>query len=96
MSYFDKVMALDPTAQDYYRMFLAPGLSHCFGGSGAFPDTTFDAMREWVENGVAPDTLTATSVGTTPIITRPLCPYPSKQKYDGVGNATIGEGFYCA
>jgi hypothetical protein len=76
-------------------LFLAPGLNHCFGGNGAFPDTTFDAMREWVENGVAPDSLAATSVNTSPIIKRTLCPYPKKQVYDGVGNATAGEGFSC-
>ncbi|KAH8897580.1 feruloyl esterase-like protein B precursor [Thozetella sp. PMI_491] len=94
-SYYDKVMALDPNSQDFYRMFLAPGIGHCFGGSGAFPDTTFDAMRQWVEEGTAPDTLMATSVSTSPIIKRPLCPYPKKQMYDGVGNVTAGEGFFC-
>lgn len=86
---------MDSNAQDFYRMFLAPGIGHCFGGPGAFPDTTFDAMRRWVENGTAPDTLIATSVGVSPVIKRPLCPYPKKQMHNGSGNATAGEGFYC-
>ncbi len=80
---------------DYYRMFLAPGIAHCFTGPGAFPDTTFDALVKWVEKGVAPDSLPATSVGTNPIIKRTLCPYPKREKYDGVGNLTLGEGFSC-
>lgn len=88
-------MEKDPSVHDYYRFFSAPGVEHCFGGSGAFPDTTFDAMREWVENGVAPDILEGTSVGTTPIIKRNLCPYPQQQYYDGTGNQTTAEAFYC-
>lgn len=93
--YYDTVMAMDPAAHDFYRLFLAPGLEHCFSGLGAYPDTTFDAMRRWVETGVAPDTLAATSVGTTPIIHRPPCPYPKQQYYNGTGSSTSGEGFYC-
>jgi len=54
--YYRAVMKLDPAVHGYYRLFLAPGINHCFGGAGAFPDTAFDAPREWVENGVAPDT----------------------------------------
>ncbi|KAK3935404.1 putative feruloyl esterase [Diplogelasinospora grovesii] len=93
--YYQAVMQTDPTVRSYYRLFLAPGINHCFGGPGAFPDTTFDAMRAWVEDGVAPDTLAATSVGTTPILKRSLCPYPQRQYYNGTGNSTAGEGFYC-
>jgi hypothetical protein len=35
----------------------------------------------WLENGVALDTITATGGGRT----RPLCPYPKKQTYIGGG-----------
>ncbi|KAF3012674.1 hypothetical protein E8E14_011674 [Neopestalotiopsis sp. 37M] len=92
--YYDNVLEQDPDAHDFYRLFFAPGVSHCTGGAGAYPYSTFDAMREWVETGVAPDILNATST-VAPIISRPLCPYPKEQKYDGVGNSTVGEGFYC-
>ncbi|KAL1848551.1 hypothetical protein Daus18300_013561 [Diaporthe australafricana] len=92
--YYENVLAQEPNAQDFYRLFFAPGLGHCFTGPGAYPDSTFDAMREWVETGVAPEILNATSTDA-PIISRPLCPYPQEQKYDGVGNSTAGEGFYC-
>jgi hypothetical protein len=95
LHYYDAVTGLDPNIHDFYRLFLSPGLGHCFGGNGAYPDGTFDAMRKWVEEGVAPEILNATSIGTALTIQRPLCPYPKKQYYDGIGNATLGEGFYC-
>jgi feruloyl esterase len=81
--YYDRVTALDPNVHDFYRLFLAPGVYHCNGGPGAYPDTTFDSLVRWVEDGVAPDTLLATSVGTDPVVQRPLFPYPQEQKYIG-------------
>lgn len=77
----------------YFRLFLAPGINHCFGGNGACPDGTFDAMGEWVETGVVPDTLAASTVGTSQRFMRPLCPYPKQQVYNAVNNATAGQGF---
>lgn len=59
--YYDAVTALDPSVQDYYRVFLSHGLDHCFGGAGAYPATTFDAMRSWVEKGTSPETLAAST-----------------------------------
>ena len=93
--YYKTIMALDPNVQDYYRLFLAPGVNHCLGGPGAYPDMTFDALRKWVETSEAPETLAATSVYTTPVIKRLLCPYPKKQYYNGTREANSGEGFYC-
>lgn len=81
--YYNRVTALDAEVRDFYRLFFAPGLAHCHGGPGPFPDSTFDTLVRWVEDGVAPETLVATSVGTGPAIKRPLCAYPLKQKYSG-------------
>ncbi|CCF33605.1 tannase [Colletotrichum higginsianum] len=93
VDYYQRVTKLDPNVHDFYRLFLAPGLYHCIGGPGPYPDTTFDSLVQWVENGVAPDSLLATSVGTDPIIQRPLCPYPQKQKFLKTLNGT--ENFIC-
>ncbi|TGO21217.1 hypothetical protein BPAE_0233g00110 [Botrytis paeoniae] len=93
-SYYDSVTALDPNVHDFYRVFMSPGIAHCFGGSGAFPADTFDTMRAWVENGTVPDTMNATFLSNM-AIKRTICPYPRKQTYDGVGNATANEGFSC-
>ncbi|KFY63354.1 hypothetical protein V496_04009 [Pseudogymnoascus sp. VKM F-4515 (FW-2607)] len=41
--YYEKVTAVDSRVHDYFRLFIAPGLSHCFGGDGVYPHTAFDA-----------------------------------------------------
>ena len=81
--YYDAVTAGDSTVHDYYRLFFAPGLGHCSGGPGPYPNATFESLRVWVEDGVAPETIEATTVGVTPAITRELCPYPKQQVYNG-------------
>ncbi|KAH7186098.1 Tannase/feruloyl esterase [Fusarium flagelliforme] len=96
LHYYDSVAAQIPDVHDFYRVFVAPGVNHCFGGNGAYPDTTFDALRSWVEEGIAVDTLPATSVGITPEIKRTLCPYPKKQVFGGAQNSTTVEDSVCA
>jgi tannase/feruloyl esterase len=60
--------------QDFYRLFMVPGMGHCSGGPGpnafgglAQPETPVDAqhdlltaLEQWVENGVAPQQIIAT------------------------------------
>ena len=41
--------------QSWFRYFRAPGVAHCGGGNGPQPVGLFDAMVNWVENGIAPD-----------------------------------------
>ena len=77
-SYYERVMAemgdLVET-QDFYRLFMVPGMAHCYRGPGAnsfggvgqqipperdaFHDVQM-ALERWVEQGVAPDQLIAT------------------------------------
>ncbi len=40
--------------QSFYRLFRAPGVAHCGGGSGPQPQNLFGALVNWVEHGVAP------------------------------------------
>jgi feruloyl esterase len=67
--------------QDFARLFLFPGVSHCGGGAG--PDTiegdpipvsgghltttrvALDPLVQWVEHGAPPDQITAYKVATT-------------------------------
>lgn len=48
----------------WYRLFLVPGAAHCGANSlqpnGPFPQTNMEVLVDWVENGIAPDTLKAT------------------------------------
>ena len=87
----------DSGVHNYYRLFFAPGVAHCYGGTGAYPDTAFDSLRAWVEDGVAPDTLSATSLKDSEgsVLKRSLCAYPKKQYYNETGDSRSGEGFYC-
>lgn len=81
--------------QDFFRLFRGPGVGHCSGGPGPQPQNLFGALVDWVERGVAPDTITAqiTSNGVTR--SRPLCLYPKTAIYDGVGDPNDAASFSC-
>jgi feruloyl esterase len=85
--------------QSYARLFMVPGMFHCSGGPGP---NTFDALTplvNWVETGVAPETIVATKfVNDTPPavqMTRPLCEFPKVAKYSGSGSTTFAANFTC-
>jgi feruloyl esterase len=80
--------------EDFYRLFLAPGMGHCSGGPGPNLVDYLTAMEEWVENGIAPDSMTALG-GDVPDRTRPLCPYPQVAVYDGDGSTDDADNFSC-
>jgi hypothetical protein len=63
--------------QSFYRLFRAPGVGHCGGGVGPQPQNLFGALVNWVETGVAPDSILASGGSLAPPTgrTRPLCPY---------------------
>jgi len=44
----------------FLRLFMAPGVGHCGGGSGPAPSGQQEALLAWVEEGKAPETLSAT------------------------------------
>ncbi len=82
--------------QKFYRLFRAPGVAHCGGGTGPQPQGLFDALVNWVENRVAPETITATiTTGGVVTRTRPLCPYPQTAIYNGSGNTDDATSFHC-
>ncbi|KAK5729633.1 hypothetical protein LTR17_011820 [Elasticomyces elasticus] len=101
-SYYEKVLSLDPGARSYYRYFEAPGVQHCFGGAGAAPTAVLDQVIRWVEEGIAPETLTAATMPAPgppdagPVVKhRPLCPYPLVSAYVG-GDLSESSSFECA
>lgn len=79
------------------RLFMVPGMGHCRGGAG--PDTfnTLAAMEAWVEEGRAPDMLTARKFDEEGVETRamPLCAYPARAVYDGTGDVNLAESWSC-
>jgi len=68
--------------QSWFRFYLAPGVAHCSGGAGPQPQALFDTMVNWVENGVAPDSIVSTNAT---LGSRPMCPYPQTAIYNGNG-----------
>jgi hypothetical protein len=107
----DKVGGLKKT-QEFARLFMAPGVGHCGGGNGPAPQAQFDAVVKWVEQGIAPESITAArggpgggGVGGGPRgggapaaapMSRPLCPYPAVAKYKGSGSTDDAASFSCA
>jgi feruloyl esterase len=97
--------------QEFYRLFLAPGVGHCgggpgpneFGQGGGNGDAEHDlvtALERWVEQGVAPAHIIASKFhGDDPAkgvaMTRPLCPFPQVAKYVGSGNVADAKRFDC-
>ncbi|KAH9870622.1 hypothetical protein IAQ61_006099 [Plenodomus lingam] len=85
--YYQEVSAITPDVHNFYRLFEAPGLSHCTGGIGGQPMKVFEALVDWVESGVAPATLDATNAANQ---TNLLCPYPQRALV--ANNSSTGEG----
>lgn len=61
----------------------------------------YTALEHWVETGAAPSEILATKyLGDDRTkgaeMTRPLCPYPQVQKYNGTGNPNDAQSFQCA
>ncbi|KAL4899969.1 tannase and feruloyl esterase-domain-containing protein [Aspergillus multicolor] len=93
--YYDSVTEQFPDVQDFYRFFEAPGLGHCSGGVGGQPKTVFHALRSWVENGTAPESLPVEFAGVDGTTqNRNLCPYPAQMEYVG-GDSADAKSFRC-
>ena len=98
-------------ADTFLRLFMIPGMQHCGGGPGpdmfgeygaAKGDADHDmarALERWVEEGVAPDRITATKfkAGTPPVAvrTRPVCRYPQVAQWNQSGSTDDAANFTC-
>ena len=84
------------------RLFLAPGMGHCSSGPGPNDWDKLTPLLDWVERGVAPDSITATHSTDGEIDNeRRLCPFPQQARYIGPTGAQndpanwIAENFSC-
>jgi hypothetical protein len=89
----ERTMGGSSTVDRFYRVFLAPGVDHCFGGTGPFPVDPLGALVDWVEKGEAPDTLFAVTPDGSG--TRNLCRYPLTARYDGHGDPKAAASYTC-
>lgn len=93
------------SAKKSVRLFMAPGMAHCFAGPGPNKFNMVPELDRWVEQGKAPERVIATKfdndllaiVGlpTKPLRTRPLCPWPKTAHYKGKGSTDDAANFIC-
>jgi len=85
-------------AQTFYRYFPYPGNGHCGGGTGPQINegALFSTLVNWVENGVAPDSVVGSqSLGGGVTRTRKICMYPNVPVYNGSGSTDDEANFHC-
>ena len=85
------------STQNFFRLFMVPGMGHCAGGPGPDRFDALSAMENWVEYGIAPDSIQASKIQDGEITrSRPLCVYPEVATFSGVGSTDDADNFYCA
>jgi len=95
--YNDMGTAMGGKPQAFARLFLVPGMNHCGGGPATSTFDPFTPVVDWVEKGVAPDSIIGTAPTATPWPgrTRPLCPFPQYAHYNGTGDINDASNFTC-
>ena len=97
IGYYEKMSAANggmDQVSNWSRAFLVPGMGHCSGGQALDHFDMLTAIVDWVEQGKAPEAVTATGKAF-PGRSRPLCPYPEFAHYKGSGNTQDAANFEC-
>jgi pimeloyl-ACP methyl ester carboxylesterase len=63
LDYFARVKATMGPVDDFYRLYMVPGMLHCAGGDAPTAVDWQAAIEAWVEQGRAPGVLTAGGAG---------------------------------
>lgn len=88
---------------NFARYYPVAGMNHCSGGVATDRFDMLTALVDWVEDGRAPDRITASvrpantdlaATGWSSARTRPLCPFPKVARYQG-GNSESAASFAC-
>jgi feruloyl esterase len=94
-------------ASDFMRLYLVPNMGHCGGNASTDHFDMLTPMVNWIENGVAPNTVVATGTnfsstqgtltGLPTTRSRPLCPYPQTLRYSGPhgGDISVATNYSC-
>jgi feruloyl esterase len=99
VSYYESVLKyMGPNQDDWFRLFMVPGMDHCGGGTGPNQLNKLAALERWREQNEPPKSITAARVNERGWIdmTRPLCPYPQRAVYKGNGSTNDAANFTCA
>ena len=101
VSYYENVIrTMGDKARESVRLFMVPGMHHCFGGvfPGAY-QVDFDpvqAVKAWKASGRAPDQIVVQTSGQDwPSRKRLVCAYPKVSTYKGSGDVGDPANFSC-
>jgi feruloyl esterase len=97
VGYYEDALAQDKTAADDVRLFMMPGVEHCFGGPGPSFVNFLTEIDKWFETGKAPEQVTAywLDEDMQPNGSRTVCAYPEVAKYDSKGDTRDAASFSC-
>jgi feruloyl esterase len=97
IGYYEDVLAHDEMVAADVRLFMMPGVEHCFGGPGPSWVNFLDEIDNWVESGDAPDQIIAYWLDETaqPTGSRPICAYPNVAQHHGEGDPRDPASFRC-
>lgn len=80
--------------EDFFRLFLVPGVHHGGGGPGLTEFDALTALESWVEKGQVPENLIASrSTNGALERSRPVYPYPKLARYSGRGDPKKADSF---
>jgi hypothetical protein len=109
IQYFESVQSKmgAGSVQQFARLYMVPGMSHCLGGPGPNSFDMLDALDNWVSHGGAPGAIIASKFKNdyaqflnlptgAALRTRPLCPFPQVAHWDGRGSTDVAASFQCA
>lgn len=102
----EKLMGGRAATQEFFRLFVLPGVGHCGGGDGAGSADWLTHLEAWVEQGQPPDkvtgfhlkpgaraTLSGVPQDSESEFSRPIYPYPVLSRYSGKGDPRKAESF---
>ena len=97
LEYYEQVVEkMGASTNDFYRLFMVPGMFHCGGGVGTGVFDTATPLVKWAEASTAPDRSEASRVVAGKVVrTRPLCLYPQVARYKGSGSIDESANFAC-
>lgn len=97
IDYYEQAVTVNGSdTKNFFRLFMIPGMAHCWGGTGPDQHDSMTAIINWVEQGRAPDSIVARQITDNKVVrTRPLCPYPKVARYIGQGSIDDAASFRC-
>lgn len=94
IQHYEEAQTKDKDLQSYIRLFLLPGILHCGGGTGPDNIDWVNLIRQWTENGKAPDRIVLSKMEKGErVMTRPVFPYPKVAVYNGKDDPNLESSF---